>query len=43
MLTEWSDRDPAPRKRPYILSGGFWSGVAATLIILALVSGWIWL
>jgi len=41
MLNEWSDRDPEPRKRPYVLSGGFWSGVGATLVGLALVSGWI--
>ena len=31
------------RRRPYVLSGGFWSGVVATIIGLCLISGWIWL
>jgi len=40
MMREWSDRT-AERRRPYVLSGGFWSGVVATIVGLCLVSGWI--
>ncbi|MGJ8586405.1 MAG: hypothetical protein ACSHXD_20135 [Marinosulfonomonas sp.] len=36
MLNDWSDRAPRGR-RPFIMSGEFWLGVATTMIIVALV------
>lgn len=40
MLNEWSDREPKRKRRPFVMSGEFWLGVATVFIAGALLAGW---
>jgi hypothetical protein len=41
MLNEFSDRGPNRKRKPFIMSGEFWLGVATVLIGSMLVLGFL--
>jgi hypothetical protein len=41
MLNEFSDKVPKGKRKPFVMSGEFWLGVATILIGLTLILGFI--